>query len=69
MIESHINEGRQDVPPAGPSALKHGVSITDACVDWASTVKMLDQLDQVRSFFFFSFLRFGFSDEGLFDFV
>ena len=55
MIESHINEGRQDVPPAGPSALKHGVSITDACVDWASTVKMLDQLDQVRSFFFFFF--------------
>lgn len=45
MIESHINEGRQDVPPAGPSALKHGVSITDACVDWASTVKMLDALD------------------------
>ena len=46
MIESHINEGRQDVPPAGPSALKHGVSITDACVDWASTVEMLDALDR-----------------------
>ncbi|CAA7261954.1 unnamed protein product [Cyclocybe aegerita] len=45
MIESHINEGRQDVPPAGPSALKHGVSITDACVDWERTAKMLEQLD------------------------
>ncbi|KAF9561595.1 3-deoxy-7-phosphoheptulonate synthase [Agrocybe pediades] len=46
MIESHINEGRQDVPPAGPSALKHGVSITDACVDWECTVNMLNELDQ-----------------------
>ncbi|KAI9455414.1 hypothetical protein F5148DRAFT_392709 [Russula earlei] len=45
MIESHINEGRQDVPDAGPSALKYGVSITDACVDWQTTVGMLDQLN------------------------
>jgi len=45
MIESHINEGRQDVPEAGPSALKYGVSITDACVEWARTVEMLDALD------------------------
>ncbi|PCH43068.1 3-deoxy-7-phosphoheptulonate synthase [Wolfiporia cocos MD-104 SS10] len=45
MIESHIHEGRQDVPPEGPSALKHGVSITDACVDWESTVGMLDELN------------------------
>jgi len=52
MIESHINEGRQDVPPAGPSALKHGVSITDACVDWESTVSMLNELDQVKFFAF-----------------
>lgn len=58
MIESNINEGRQDVPAAGPSALKHGVSITDACVDWESTVKMLDQLDQVRSFCLFCVLTF-----------
>ncbi|PPQ70621.1 hypothetical protein CVT26_010049 [Gymnopilus dilepis] len=46
MIESHINEGRQDVPPEGPAGLKHGVSITDACVDWETTVSMLDQLDR-----------------------
>ena len=48
MIESHINAGRQDVPPEGPAALKYGVSITDACVDWPTTVQMLDRLNQVR---------------------
>ncbi|KAG5643718.1 hypothetical protein DXG03_009706 [Asterophora parasitica] len=46
MIESHINEGRQDIPDAGPAALKWGVSITDACVDWQRTVTMLDNLNQ-----------------------
>ncbi|THH00795.1 hypothetical protein EW026_g1810 [Hermanssonia centrifuga] len=46
MIESHINEGRQDVPPEGPASLKHGISITDACVDWATTVQMLDHLNE-----------------------
>lgn len=45
MIESHINSGRQDVPPEGPSALKYGVSITDGCVDWQTTVGMLDKLN------------------------
>ncbi|KAI0277864.1 3-deoxy-7-phosphoheptulonate synthase [Russula aff. rugulosa BPL654] len=45
MIESHINEGKQDVPPEGPSGLKYGVSITDACVDWQTTVGMLDRLN------------------------
>ena len=39
MIESNINEGY--VPAVGPAALKHGVSITDACVEWENTVKML----------------------------
>ena len=48
MIESHINEGRQDVPPAGASGLKHGVSITDACVNWQTTVEMLNKLNAVR---------------------
>jgi 3-deoxy-7-phosphoheptulonate synthase len=47
MIESNINEGRQDVPAAGPAALKYGVSITDACVNWEDTVKMLDSLNEV----------------------
>ncbi|KAG6370715.1 3-deoxy-7-phosphoheptulonate synthase [Boletus reticuloceps] len=46
MVESNINAGRQDVPPEGPSGLKHGVSITDACVDWEATVGMLDKLNE-----------------------
>jgi len=46
MVESNINAGRQDVPLEGPSSLKHGVSITDACVDWAATVAMLDKLNE-----------------------
>ncbi|KAG6332785.1 hypothetical protein ID866_6304 [Astraeus odoratus] len=46
MIESHINAGRQDVPAEGPSGLKYGVSITDACVDWETTVGMLDRLNE-----------------------
>lgn len=47
MIESNISEGRQDVPSpeqGGVKALKRGVSITDACVDWPSTVEMLEGL-------------------------
>ncbi len=47
MIESHINAGRQDVPPEGPQGLKYGVSITDACVDWETTVGMLERLNEV----------------------
>jgi len=46
MIESHINAGRQDVPAEGPAGLKHGVSITDACVDWDTTIGMLDRLNE-----------------------
>ncbi|RPA79994.1 3-deoxy-7-phosphoheptulonate synthase [Ascobolus immersus RN42] len=47
MIESNIAAGRQDVPPAdkgGKAALQKGVSITDACVDWETTVAMLEEL-------------------------
>ena len=50
MIESNINEGSQKVPPEGPSALKKGVSITDACIGWDTTVEVLNQLaDAVRT--------------------
>ena len=49
MIESHIDSGRQDIPPMGAKALKYGVSITDVCVDWATTVPMLDKLNEVSS--------------------
>lgn len=42
MIESHINEGKQ--PTADKSQLKYGVSITDGCVSWETTVDMLKRL-------------------------
>ena len=51
MIESHINEGRQEVPAEGPTDLKYGVSITDACIDWQTTVTILDRLNRVRTLF------------------
>ena len=44
MVESNINEGNQKVPPEGPSGLKMGVSITDACIDWDATVGVLENL-------------------------
>ncbi|KAF4904504.1 Phospho-2-dehydro-3-deoxyheptonate aldolase, tyrosine-inhibited [Colletotrichum viniferum] len=44
MIESNINEGNQKVPAEGPAALKKGVSITDACIDWDSTITVLEDL-------------------------
>jgi 3-deoxy-7-phosphoheptulonate synthase len=44
MIESNINEGNQKVPPEGPSGLKKGVSITDACIGWETTVEVLEEL-------------------------
>lgn len=44
MIESNINEGNQKVPPEGPKGLKKGISITDACIDWDSTVEVLEEL-------------------------
>jgi 3-deoxy-7-phosphoheptulonate synthase len=44
MIESNINEGSQKVPEEGPAALKKGVSITDACINWETTVNVLEDL-------------------------
>lgn len=44
MIESNIYEGNQKVPVEGPSALRKGVSITDACIDWNSTEIVLEGL-------------------------
>ncbi|PNS17661.1 hypothetical protein CAC42_3056 [Sphaceloma murrayae] len=46
MIESHINEGAQKVPKEGKAGLQYGVSITDACIHWEDTEKVLEQLAQ-----------------------
>ena len=42
MVESHINEGRQDLQPGKP--LQYGVSITDPCLGWADTEALLEIL-------------------------
>jgi 3-deoxy-7-phosphoheptulonate synthase len=39
MVESHLEAGRQDLVPG--VALKHGVSITDACIGFAQTEPVL----------------------------
>jgi 3-deoxy-7-phosphoheptulonate synthase len=44
MIESNINEGAQKVPAEGKAGLKYGVSITDACIGWEDTEKVLAEL-------------------------
>ncbi|KAJ3014743.1 hypothetical protein HKX48_004981 [Thoreauomyces humboldtii] len=44
MIESHLKEGRQNLPAEGPANLEYGVSVTDACINWEQTVKVLDVL-------------------------
>ena len=60
MIESNIYEGNQKVPSpstaengntaSGLANLKPGVSITDACIDWDTTVAVLrDLADAVRA--------------------
>ncbi|KAL6070269.1 Phospho-2-dehydro-3-deoxyheptonate aldolase [Balamuthia mandrillaris] len=50
MIESHLEEGRQDAITGAADKLKYGQSITDACVSWQQTLPMLDCLAQaVRS--------------------
>lgn len=39
MVESYLEEGNQ--PVTNRAELKYGVSITDACVNWATTERML----------------------------
>jgi 3-deoxy-7-phosphoheptulonate synthase len=42
MVESHLVSGRQDLKPGQP--LVYGQSITDGCIDWPTTVQVLDRL-------------------------
>jgi 3-deoxy-7-phosphoheptulonate synthase len=43
MIESHLVEGNQSIPENGQPVV-YGQSVTDACVNWETTHKMLDDL-------------------------
>ena len=48
MIESHLEEGRQDIVAGRP--LRPGVSVTDACLGMAQTLPVLQRLaDAVRA--------------------
>ena len=49
MIESNLNEGNQKVPDEGKDGLKYGVSITDACIHWDDTEKVLAELAEAVS--------------------
>lgn len=40
MVESYLCEGAQPIP-ANVSELKYGVSITDACISWETTERLL----------------------------
>lgn len=47
MLESNLEGGNQPLAPR--AQLRYGVSITDACMDWATTEKMLhDGRDKLR---------------------
>jgi 3-deoxy-7-phosphoheptulonate synthase len=43
MIESHLNWGNQPLTD-DHDALKYGISITDACIDWETTAALLREL-------------------------
>ncbi len=48
MLESNINFGNQSIPK-DLSQLKYGVSVTDACIDWAETEKSITEMaDKLR---------------------
>jgi 3-deoxy-7-phosphoheptulonate synthase len=51
MLESHLKAGNQPIPK-DLSQLEYGVSITDPCIDWATTesllLKMHQSLQRVR---------------------
>jgi 3-deoxy-7-phosphoheptulonate synthase len=41
MVESYLQEGTQPFPKDNPASLRYGVSITDACLGWDATARML----------------------------
>ena len=40
MLESNLEEGSQRISPE-PGQLRHGVSITDPCIGWETTERLL----------------------------
>jgi 3-deoxy-7-phosphoheptulonate synthase len=48
MVESHLEGGAQKFTPGkdDPSALKYAQSITDACIGWPDSEKVLETLSK-----------------------
>jgi len=44
MVESHLVAGRQDLVQGKP--LRYGQSITDGCIDWDTSVQVMERLAQ-----------------------
>ena len=40
MVESNIHEGNQPIPK-NPADLRNGISVTDSCIGWETTERML----------------------------
>jgi 3-deoxy-7-phosphoheptulonate synthase len=47
MVESYLEEGTQPFPKGNPASLTYGLSITDACLDWKTTARMLRWVNQI----------------------
>lgn len=48
MLESHLNFGKQNLT-SDRTALRYGVSITDGCIDWATTESLLREIAVVAN--------------------
>jgi len=48
MVESHLTDGAQKFTPGkdDPSQLAYGQSITDACIGWEDSLKVLETLSE-----------------------
>ena len=46
MIESNLVEGRQNIPKEGKDKLVYGQSITDSCIGWEDTEKLIYELQE-----------------------
>ena len=48
MVESHLTDGAQKFTPGkdDPAALRYGQSITDACIGWEDSLRVLETLSE-----------------------
>lgn len=47
LLESHLRPGRQDLGATGPLELEYGVSVTDGCIGWSETERLLFEAAEV----------------------